>query len=190
MILTADILRLVLTTGAVVVYALTGRAHEAIAMGLIAATAWVLRTARAPPALDLSFVALLSGDAWATALGAFASFNRDDHPGHLVLSGLATAILARLASRAGFLADTPPRGRLGRIAHAATLAALGLALGGAWELVELTSDGLLGTNMSLGVSDTLGDLLADAAGSVTAAVAVTLHGARAERGWSSRTPTW
>ncbi|MEA2153914.1 MAG: hypothetical protein QOE11_54 [Solirubrobacteraceae bacterium] len=173
----SDVLRLSLLAGAGLMLA-TGRTHAAAAIGLIGIGALLLRTARAPALLDLAFVTVLCADAWATSLGAFAHFNREDRPGHLLLSALATPVLAHLARRTGVVAATVPLRPGGRLAHLLVIAGLGVALGVAWELVEYGADALLGTNMSLGYGDTMGDLVADAAGASAAAALLTWRLAR------------
>jgi hypothetical protein len=49
-----------------------------------------------------------------------------------------------------------------------------IALGAIWELVEWQSDMLFGTDMSLGYSDTLGDMVCDVIGGFAGAVLVVL----------------
>lgn len=166
----ADLLRASLVAG-VPALLIAGRTKDAFAMALIATTACVLRLARAPAPLDLAFVAALAADAWATSLGAFASFNRSDHVGHLVLSALATALLFHLARRVTT-----------RAPGLAAIAAAGLTLGIAWELVEAAADATIGTNMSLSAGDTLGDLAADAAGALASAGLISVRGAAPARG--------
>lgn len=173
----ADALRLALLAGAPLMFAV-GRTHAAAALALIGIGALLLRAARAPAALDLAFVVLLSADAWATALGAFAHDNRQDRPGHVVLTALATPVLFHLARRAGVLPARPVAGAAPRVAFALAVAGLGLALGTVWELVEYGADAVLGTDMSLGYGDTMGDLVADAAGAVGAAALLTWRVAR------------
>src|ERR687896_670112 len=45
--------------------------------------------------------------------------------------------------------------------------ALGVAIGGIWEIFEYTSDMLFGSNLQLSNRDTVGDLIADTLGSAT-----------------------
>src|SRR4051812_40988508 len=121
-------------------------------MGLMAATAVAARAVRAPAWSDLLFVTLLTADAWLTMLGAFSDFDRNDVVGHLLLSAAVTPLLFHLMRRGPLVA-----------------ALATVALGAAWEVVEAASDRLIGTNMSLGAADTLGDLAADALGASVAA---------------------
>lgn len=168
----ADALRAGLALSVLVALA-SGRGHTALALVFVSAAAWLPRLGGAPARLDLVFVALLAADAWATGLGAFEEVNREDRPGHLVLTGLVTPLLFFLARRLGALPPQPARRAAGRVAFAAVVAALGLALGAAWELVEWASDVVAGTDMSLGYGDTVGDLLADAVGATIGAAGLT-----------------
>jgi hypothetical protein len=169
---TADVLRFSLVCGAAAMLAV-GRTHAAVALGLVGVGAMVLRIARSPAGLDLAFVTLLCADAWATSLGAFEQFNREDRPGHLLLSALATPVLFHLVLRTGALRAAPHGSAGGRLGFFLVVASLGMALGVAWELLEYGADALLETNMSLGYGDTMGDLVADAAGTSVAAALLT-----------------
>lgn len=157
----ADVLRLALIAGAPLMYT-SGRTHAAASLAIIGAAALALRAAKAPAGLDLAFLAALSLDAWLTALGAFDGANREDRAGHLVLTALVTPVLVHGARRHGLAAAGRP----------AVAVALGFALGVAWELVELTADATLGTDMSLGAADTAGDLVADLLGAGLGALAL------------------
>jgi hypothetical protein len=168
------VLRLSLLIGAALMLAV-GRTHAAAGMALVGAGALALRAARPPARLELAFVTLLCADSLATALGAFAHVNRQDRPGHLVLTALATPMLFHLARRGGVMKAAPADGAASRLAFWLVVAGLGLALGAAWELVEYGSDAILATNMSLGYGDTMGDLVADAAGASVAAALLTWY---------------
>lgn len=173
----ADVMRAALLAGAPLMF-LAGRTHAAAALALVGIGALLLRAARPPATLELAFVALLSADAWLTAMGAFAHVNHKDRPGHLVLTALATPVLYHLARRARVLPAGPAPGAANGLLFALAVAAIALALGTVWELVEYGADALLGTNMSLGYGDTMGDLVADAAGAATAAAWLTWRLAR------------
>ena len=60
--------------------------------------------------------------------------------------------------------------------------ALGVALGGLWEIVEWGSDNTLGSSLQLGNDDTIGDLIADSLGSLCGAALLV---AWARWGWGS-----
>jgi len=47
--------------------------------------------------------------------------------------------------------------------------ALGVAVGGLWEIVEWSSDNVLGSQLQLSNSDTIGDLIPDSLGSLRGA---------------------
>ncbi len=58
----------------------------------------------------------------------------------------------------------------------------GVALGGLWEIWEWVSDRTFGSSLQLGVDDTVGDLIADSAGSACGAALLVLW---ARYGWGS-----
>ena len=58
----------------------------------------------------------------------------------------------------------------------------GVALGGLWEIWEWVSDRTFGSSLQLGVDDTVGDLIADTAGSACGAALLVLW---ARYGWGS-----
>lgn len=164
----ADAVRATLVAGTAM-WLVLGHSDRAVSLGLIAVTACAVRFAGAPPRIELVFVVGAALDGWLTTLGAFDSFNRGDHIGHLVLPAAVTPVLFQALRRAGAVA--PGIGRL----PAAVVAASGtIALGTVWELVERGADVLLGTRMSLGYTDTLGDLLADSVGAAIGAAFVAL----------------
>ena len=59
---------------------------------------------------------------------------------------------------------------------------LGLAIGAVWEIVEWSSDGVFGSNLSEGNTDTVTDLIADGCGSLAGAALLV---AWARFGWGS-----
>ena len=145
-----------------------GRPNAAIALGLISATAIVLRPARPSAVVESSFVTLLAIDAWLTCSGLMAQIAREDFAGHLILAIAVTPVLA-----AGIVQAAPwPPHSIRRVAGLAGLATIALAVG--WEVVESGSDSLLGTNMSLSAADTRGDLVSGLIGAAAGAV-LTAH---------------
>jgi hypothetical protein len=119
----------------------------------------------APTVAHLVFLVPFAIDVWLTASGAMARLDREDTVGHVILPAAVTPLLFHLAVRAGVLA--PPRTtRAGLAAAALGAAALTIALGAVYELVEAGCDAAFGTNMSLGYHDTILDLTADACGAV------------------------
>jgi hypothetical protein len=144
-------------------------------MAFVAVVAVVARFARAPVAAELIFVALAAADAWLTAVGAFASFNRNDTIGHLLLPAAIAPLLLHFALRLRMLrSPAQPDGPHWFLAMVA-VASFTIALCMTWELVEWLSDSALGTNMSLGYTDTLRDLAAGwVGGLVGSAIAIRL----------------
>lgn len=57
-----------------------------------------------------------------------------------------------------------------------------MAVGALWEVFEYASDAAFGSDLSMGNADTVGDLLADAAGALAGGALMVLW---AERGWGS-----
>ena len=55
-------------------------------------------------------------------------------------------------------------------------------IGAVWEVIEWSSDGVLGSNLSMGNDDTVGDLIADGLGSMTGGLLLV---AWARFGWGS-----
>jgi hypothetical protein len=60
--------------------------------------------------------------------------------------------------------------------------ALGVAVGGLWEIVEWSSDNTLGSRLQLSNDDTVGDLIADSLGSLCGAALLVCW---ARWGWGS-----
>jgi hypothetical protein len=61
-------------------------------------------------------------------------------------------------------------------------AALGIAIGGVWELFEWTSDEVFGSNLSMGNDDTVVDLASDTLGALAGGALLV---AWAKYGWGS-----
>ncbi|WP_146175467.1 hypothetical protein [Paraconexibacter algicola] len=112
----------------------------------------------APPREELLFTGGLCGLLALAALGVLP----DHLGGDLVVHGVASALLALVLLR-GLLPRTPaPAARHGLLA----LLLVGL-VGVAWEGAEALADAWLGTQMSLGATDTASDLVADLVGAAT-----------------------
>jgi hypothetical protein len=60
--------------------------------------------------------------------------------------------------------------------------ALGVAIGGLWEIVEWSSDNVAGSSLQIDNDDTVGDLIADSLGSLAGAALLV---AWARWGWGS-----
>ncbi len=169
----ADLARASLFGGAIWQTASAGLV-SAWEMWLTAATALAVRLIRPRPLAEAAFVLLLAADVWLTVLGAFDRFNHGDHAGHLLLSAAVTVALAEPIARRVRARRVGERRRplvVGAVAAAATV-----SLGVGWEIVEALSDVVLGTNMSLGLGDSLLDLAGDGIGALLgAAIAVAIE---------------
>ncbi|WP_370616781.1 hypothetical protein [Mumia sp. Pv 4-285] len=177
-----DVLRLglVLATGAALVL---GDSGAALALGFAAALALLARVVNLPRMYDLGFVLVLTLHATGESLGWYDSLEWFDRVVHVVLPCLVAPVLyiglARLEVLPDPRDDTHPRHYVG---IAVVAFCLGMAVGGLWEIVEFSSDGVLDTALSEGNADTVGDLVADAVGSLVGAVLLV---AWAVWGWGS-----
>jgi hypothetical protein len=188
--LAADLLRLGLVIAAVSYLSFSiWHKHMGYAIGLMAIGAIALRFAKAPAIFDFLFVALLSIDVWATASGLMDELSQNnDRPGHILISAAVTPILFYGAARLKAVNATPENAAqtlaVGLVAMTMTM-----ALGVLWELIEWQSDMRFGTDMSLGYSDTLGDLVCDVIGGFAGAAVLVVVLARQRAKARSARPT-
>jgi hypothetical protein len=174
----ADLLRLA-PVAAGIVLAADGRAGEAAFAFALLAPVLALRAAKPSPWLDLALAGALAVHVLGEALGLFARWSWEDDVAHVLLPLLTVPVVRAGLVRLGALpAELEDRPAGARVAILAVLAASVIGLGALWELVEWASDGLLGTDLSLGYRDTLTDLLADAAGALVGAAGVGASAAR------------
>jgi hypothetical protein len=164
-----DVLRmgLVLATCAALV---AGDLGGALALGCAAAFALLARVVNLPRPYDLGFVVVLTVHAVGEALGWYDSLEWFDRVVHVVLPCLVAPVLYIGLARLDVLPD--PRDETNArhyIGMAIVAFCSGMAVGGLWEIVEFTSDGVLDTSLSEVNSDTVGDLVADAVGSILGA---------------------
>jgi hypothetical protein len=177
-----DLLRLALLVGAVVC-AVTGPATGAGYLAFSAVATFGARLANLPRVLDLSFVLAMSLTGWGEAFGLYDTYPWFDRVVHFLVPLLGAPVAYIGLARLDVLPD--PRDETTRRHHWGMFVvtfALGLAIGAFWEVVEWTSDGTLGSNLSEGNDDTVGDLIADASGSLLGAVGLVLW---STRGWGS-----
>ena len=177
-----DVLRAVLLAGTAVAAA-AGDAAGAIAFGTSAALALLARVVNLPRAYDWGFVVALTLQAFGEALGWYDAYPWFDRVVHVVLPFLAAPVAYIGLARLEVLPDPRDETHLRHYTGMALVTfCLGMAIGGLWEIAEWTSDGLLATDLSEGNDDTVGDLLADAAGSLVGALLLV---AWAVWGWGS-----
>jgi hypothetical protein len=161
----ADIARIAILASALAFLA-HGDKPAALKALLVLMPALASRLVRVPAGFDFMFAGALAIEALGSGLGAFHRIGWPEGASHLVIPFLSAPIVYQSFVRLGATPapeDIPARRPPVRPgAGAGLLTAAGvLALGAVWELVEWGSDNALGTDYSLGYSDTLSDLLAD-----------------------------
>jgi hypothetical protein len=177
-----DLLRLTLPIGAIA-YAFAGDTTAVGYLVFSTVATFAARLANLPRALDLAFVVALSITGWGEALGLYDTYAWFDRVVHFLVPMLGAPVayvgLARLEVLPDPRDETTARHHAGIFVVALTL---GLAIGAFWEIVEFTSDGTLGSNLSEGNADTVGDLIADTSGSLVGAALLVLW---TTRSWGS-----
>ncbi|NYG55079.1 hypothetical protein [Nocardioides perillae] len=165
-----DVLRAGLVV-ATVAAALAGDAKAVVALGSATVLALLARVVDLPRAYDVTFVLVLSLHATGEALGWYDAVPWFDRVVHVVLPCLVAPVLYIGLARLEVLPDPRDDTRARHLVGMAVVAfCLGMTVGGLWEVVEYGSDGYLDTALSEGNADTVGDLVADAAGSLLGAL--------------------
>ncbi|MDP1848545.1 MAG: DUF2238 domain-containing protein [Solirubrobacteraceae bacterium] len=177
-----DVLRLVFAAGAVA-FAVSGDAAAAFNLGLAFAVLVAARLANLPRLYDLATIVALMFTQGGEALGLYDTIEWYDRVVHFVVPLLASQIIYLCLARIEVMPDpsqeTLPRHEAGMLI---AVFALGLAVGALWEIFEWSSDGIFGSELSEGNTDTVGDLIADAGGSLAGGALMVLW---SERGWGS-----
>ncbi len=177
-----DLLRVGLVVAAVLTL-IFGDPGGAGYLGVGAAVAWAVRPVLLPRVLDLAFVLALWVQGLGEALGLYDTYAWFDRVVHVVVPMLGAPVAYVALARAEVVPD--PRDDTGlhrRRGIFILTVALGLAIGAVWEVVEWTSDGTLGSNLSENNDDTVGDLIADTVGSCIGAGLLVLW---TVKGWGS-----
>lgn len=177
-----DVLRigLVLATAAAF---LAGETAGALALLFATVLSLVARVVNLPRAYDLPFVLVLALHAAGEALGWYDSIEWFDRVVHVVLPCLVAPVLYIGLARLDVLPDPRDETHARHYTGMAIVTfCLGMAVGALWEIVEYASDGTLDTALSEGNADTVGDLVADAVGSLLGALLLV---AWAVWGWGS-----
>jgi hypothetical protein len=158
----ADVARIAILASALAFLA-EGDKSAALKALLVLVPALASRLVRVPAGFDFLFASALAIEALGSGLGAFHRIGWPEGASHLVIPFLSAPIVYQSFVRLG--ATSAPEDIPAKlpVAGAGLLTAAGvLALGALWELVEWGSDDTFRTDYSLGYSDTLSDLLADA----------------------------
>ena len=177
-----DLMRLVFAAGAIA-FAASGDAPAAFNLGLAFAVLVAARLANLPRLYDLATIVALTFTQGGEALGLYDAIEWYDRVVHFVVPLLASQIIYLCLARIEVMPDprqeTLPRHEAGMLV---AVFALGLAVGALWEIFEWSSDGIFGTELSEGNTDTVGDLIADACGSLAGGALMVLW---SRRGWGS-----
>jgi uncharacterized membrane protein YjdF len=120
---------------------------------------------------------------WGEALGLYDAWKPYDNVVHFIVPMLTSQVayiaLARIEVLPDLREEFSPRHYAGIFV---VTFSLGVAIGGVWEIFEWTSDGVFGSNLSMGNDDTVGDLVSDTLGSLAGGALLV---AWAKYGWGS-----
>jgi hypothetical protein len=159
-----DLLRGIFVGGAVVLAA-SGESG-AIPLAVTAAAVVAVRFLDLPRAFDLAFILAMALTGWGEALRLYDRFAYYDVFVHSLVPLFGAPCVYIALARLDTLPD-PAEARASKshlVGIFVVTLALGLAIGALWEILEWTSDQTLGSKLSLGQKDTIGDLVADGAG--------------------------
>ncbi|HEX2087186.1 MAG TPA: hypothetical protein VHF89_16005 [Solirubrobacteraceae bacterium] len=161
-----DVLRLTFLIGAAG-FLLSGDVKGTANLLLGATVVLVARAIDLPRPYDLGLVLAMTLTGWGEALGLFERIVFYDNVVHFLVPGLVAPVLYMLCVRLHVLPDLDdPAARRGELGLFLTTFALGMAVGGVYEVVEWAADGTVGSNLSTGNGDTNSDLLSDMLGSI------------------------
>jgi hypothetical protein len=177
-----DLLRLVFVAGSIW-FAVNGDIHGM--SNLLVATVGVLgaRALDLPRLYDLGFCVAMIFTGWGEALGLYDEISWYDNLVHFCVPLLSAQVAYIALARVEVLPDL--RDRIGTHRDAGIFVvtfALGVAIGGLWEILEWSSDSIFGSNLQLSNGDTVGDLIADSSGSAVGAALFVCWG---RFGWGS-----
>jgi hypothetical protein len=165
-----DLVRIAFVVGFVVMLVL-GQSG-AVNVGVAAAAVVGVRFLRLPRLFDLTFILAMALTGWGEALRFYDRFSYYDILVHVLVPLLGAPVVYIALARLDTLPD--PSDARGSRRHLAGIfvvtLALGLAIGAAWEVLEWTSDEVLGSELTGGEGDTIGDLVADTVGAICGGV--------------------
>jgi uncharacterized membrane protein YjdF len=165
------------------VFLLAGDTTGATLLGGAAALAWIVRPVQLPRVYDAAFVAALALQSLGEALGAYDALPWFDNVAHFTLPFFLAPTVYIALARADVVPD--PKDDATRhhlVGMFVVTLALGVAIGGIWEIWEWVSDHAFGSSLQLSNDDTVGDLVADTAGSAAGALLLVCW---ARYGWGS-----
>ncbi len=166
-----------------VVFAVQGDVKGTFNLAIACLLGFLGRAVQLPRLYDLALLLAMVFTMVGEAFGLYDSITWYDRLVHTVVPLLTAQVmyigLARLEVLPDLRDETGNRRLWGIFI---VTAALGIAVGGVWEVFEYTADAVLGSNLSEGNSDTVGDLIADSAGSLLGAGLLVAY---AVKGWGS-----
>jgi hypothetical protein len=177
-----DLLRAAFFAGALVFLALGEM--NGVANLLVAGVALlVARAIDLPRLYDLGFTVAMIFTGWGEALGLYDAWKPYDNVVHFIVPMLTSQVayiaLARIEILPDLREEFAPRHYLGLFV---VTFALGVAIGGVWEIFEWASDAVFGSNLSMSNDDTVGDLISDTLGALAGGALLV---AWARYGWGS-----
>jgi hypothetical protein len=161
-----DLLRATFFVGAVVFLALGEM--KGVANLLVGGVALlVARAVELPRLYDLGFTVAMIFTGWGEALGLYDAWKPYDNVVHFIVPMLCCQVAYIALARIEVLPDLRDEFSPRHLAGIFTVTfALGVAIGGVWEIFEWVSDEAFGSNLSMGNDDTVGDLVSDTLGSI------------------------
>ena len=177
-----DLARIAFVVGAVWM-AGAGDAKGAFNLALGAVVLVAARLANLPRIYDLALIVAMTLTQGGEAAGLYDAWPVYDRFVHFLVPMLTSQVLYLCLARIEVLPD-PQQETLRRHDTGMFIVtfALGLAVGALWEIFEWSSDGVFGSDLSQGNVDTVGDLIADAAGSLAGGALMVLW---SKKGWGS-----
>jgi hypothetical protein len=131
----------------------------------------IARAVNLPRLYDLGFTIAMILTGWGEALGLYDAWKPYDNVVHFVVPLLCSQVAYIALARIEVLPDMREQFTPHRYAGMFTVTmALGVAIGGIWEVFEYLSDSLFGSNLQLSNADTVGDLISDTLGSAAGGV--------------------
>ncbi len=177
-----DVLRLVILGGSVA-FAAAGQAKGAVVLGLLGAVTVLARLVDLPRVYDLSLTAAMALQGFGEAFGVYDRVLRFDDLVHFTLPMLTAPVVYIALARLDVVPDPRDETHLQHyVGIFVVTAALGIAIGALWEIVEWRSDAWFSTQLSEGNDDTNGDLVRDSLGSLVGAGLLVVW---ARFGWGS-----
>ena len=177
-----DVLRLVILAGSVA-FAVAGQVKGAVVLGLLGTVTVLARLVDLPRVYDLSLTAAMALQGFGEAFGVYDRVLRFDDLVHFTLPMLTAPVVYIALARLDVVPDPRDETHLQHYAGIFVVtAALGIAIGAVWEIVEWRSDAWFGTQLSEGNDDTNGDLVRDSLGSICGAALLVVW---ARFGWGS-----